>query len=366
MFEQVCAALDKTHAAGIVHRDLKPENLFVTRRDDGSIRMKILDFGIAKVVDGKTGSTKAVGTPLYMAPEQITGQARATRSETDFYAMAHIAFTVLVGRAYFEAEAERSDGLMGLMWQVHSGPTEAATARARYFGVELPPAFDAWFARGTAKDPDARFHSGAELVAGLRAALEGGDAAVVAASLPSGAVVVVPHGPPPSEPSSLVTGATAQVALTGEVPTSTTVPSTELPRSRAGLGVVAAGALAIASIGAFLALRGGEVVATSAPSESGSAPAVTGPAGGVEPPASSLAIVPAPAASSLASAFTPASSAPVASAPVVGGPQSTPGSRTGPRSNGATPPPSSTLPPIPTSKSTAAPAPTSLEWDGGR
>src|SRR4029077_21112745 len=71
---QVALALDKTHAAGIVHRDLKPENLFVTRRDDGPPCVKILDFGIAKVIaqsQATQHTTEAIGTPLYMAPEQI-------------------------------------------------------------------------------------------------------------------------------------------------------------------------------------------------------------------------------------------------------------------------------------------------------
>src|SRR5262245_48229130 len=75
LLSQAAIALDKTHAAGIVHRDLKPENLFLTSRDDGSPRLKILDFGIAKVVvDGtKTAQrTAVIGTPLYMAPEQTT------------------------------------------------------------------------------------------------------------------------------------------------------------------------------------------------------------------------------------------------------------------------------------------------------
>ena len=75
---QAALALDKTHAAGIVHRDLKPENLFLTQRDDGSPRIKVLDFGIAKVVGAahQSVTTEAVGTPLYMSPEQFRAERR--------------------------------------------------------------------------------------------------------------------------------------------------------------------------------------------------------------------------------------------------------------------------------------------------
>lgn len=72
LLHQVGLALDKTHARDVVHRDLKPENLFLTMRDDGTSCLKILDFGIAKMIDLRTHarSTRNFGTPLYMSPEQ--------------------------------------------------------------------------------------------------------------------------------------------------------------------------------------------------------------------------------------------------------------------------------------------------------
>lgn len=76
---QAALALEKTYAAGIIHRDLKPDNLFCTRRDDGSPCIKILDFGIAKIASRSSQAvqTKALGTPLYMAPEQVRVGARS-------------------------------------------------------------------------------------------------------------------------------------------------------------------------------------------------------------------------------------------------------------------------------------------------
>jgi eukaryotic-like serine/threonine-protein kinase len=67
---QTALALDRTHAASIVHRDLKPANLFLQQREDGTLRVKILDFGVAKLVaEGATaaGATRSLGTPIYMA-----------------------------------------------------------------------------------------------------------------------------------------------------------------------------------------------------------------------------------------------------------------------------------------------------------
>jgi serine/threonine protein kinase len=100
LLSQAARALDRTHAAGIVHRDLKPDNFFVTSRDDDSPRIKILDFGIAKVISDRTSAeqkTAAIGTPLYMSPEQFQGDG-AIGPRADIYALGHIAYALLTGR----------------------------------------------------------------------------------------------------------------------------------------------------------------------------------------------------------------------------------------------------------------------------
>jgi serine/threonine-protein kinase len=155
---QTALALDKTHAAGIVHRDLKPENLFVTYRDDGTPCLKILDFGVAKVVaQGTARTTRAVGTPMFMAPEQLMGEA-SIGPRADLFALAHIAYALLAGEPYWEEEAHGVDSLFPLLSKIMAGVKEAPTARARRRrGVALPAAFDAWMAKGVAKQPERRF-----------------------------------------------------------------------------------------------------------------------------------------------------------------------------------------------------------------
>ncbi|WP_437316156.1 serine/threonine-protein kinase [Sorangium sp. So ce385] len=102
---QVCRGLAAAHAAGVVHRDLKPSNLFLVRREGGSIHVKILDFGVAKVLDGadltRTGSV--VGTPQYMAPEQARGSADVD-SRADIYAVGAVLYRMLTGERPFPEE----------------------------------------------------------------------------------------------------------------------------------------------------------------------------------------------------------------------------------------------------------------------
>ena len=171
---QAARALDKTHAAGIVHRDLKPENLFLTRRDDGSPCIKILDFGIAKVVaqSGLTHGTQALGTPLYMAPEQVKGGATLGPA-VDLYAIGHIAYALLAGEAYWEEEKRSNESLYPLLMAVVAGATEPPLARAaRRRGVELPSGFDAWFTKAAAPRPEDRFEGASAAVAALGPALD--------------------------------------------------------------------------------------------------------------------------------------------------------------------------------------------------
>ena len=97
--QQAAWALDRTHAASIVHRDLKPENLFLTLREDGSPRIEILDFGVAKLIaEGATGAgaTRSLGTPLYMAPEQFRAGTMLTAA-ADIHALRLMTHTLLVG-----------------------------------------------------------------------------------------------------------------------------------------------------------------------------------------------------------------------------------------------------------------------------
>jgi serine/threonine-protein kinase len=191
---QAAVAIDKTHAHGVVHRDLKPENLFITMRDDGAPRIKILDFGIAKVLasnERTAAQTKgALGTPLYMAPEQF-GVGDVT-AETDRYALAHVAFTLLVGQPYWLPETR--EGMHAFTAKVMAGAKEPASARAGRASVRLPATIDPWFAKATSVDPSQRFASAASMIDELAAALGGAGKLdeALARTLVDGAVSATP------------------------------------------------------------------------------------------------------------------------------------------------------------------------------
>jgi serine/threonine-protein kinase len=102
--DQAAAALGEAHLQGVIHRDLKPANLFARRGEDGGLRVTVLDFGIAKVAGGKnlTATGKVMGTPSYMAPEQIRGGEPGPG--TDIYALGALAYELIAGSPPFTAE----------------------------------------------------------------------------------------------------------------------------------------------------------------------------------------------------------------------------------------------------------------------
>lgn len=225
---QAASALDKTHAAGVVHRDLKPDNFFLARRDDGSPKLKILDFGIAKVVSESgqaAAKTRILGTPMYMSPEQIRGDGDIG-PRADLHAMGHIAFTLLTGQAYWSENAA-NDQVYALMMKIVAGTPEPASVRANRFGVELPATFDDWFARATALDAHSRFESASDMVEALARAFD------------------VPYVRPVAPATSRSSGSTRALteAVRSLTPTATAGPTKPAPnRSR---GVILAVAVAV-------------------------------------------------------------------------------------------------------------------------
>ncbi|MBI4955306.1 MAG: serine/threonine protein kinase [Myxococcales bacterium] len=131
----VARALDAAHEAGIVHRDLKPDNVFITFDDDGKPAVKLLDFGIAKLlgddttVSHKTRTGAPVGTPHYMSPEQVNGLPVDRRS--DIYALGVMSFEALTGELPF-----RGTSLLQLMTQHTFG---LGSAGAGLFATVAPP-----------------------------------------------------------------------------------------------------------------------------------------------------------------------------------------------------------------------------------
>jgi serine/threonine protein kinase len=171
IFGQLCHAIGAAHAVSVVHRDLKPENIFleVPRREGVEFTVKVLDFGIAKVVaDASTRHTAAIGTPMWMAPEQTEARS-VIAPAADVWALGLIAFYLLTGRPYWRDAASP----MALMREVVLEPLETASQRAALFGVGhlIPPGFDAFFARCVVRDPNARFADARELRKHLAEAL---------------------------------------------------------------------------------------------------------------------------------------------------------------------------------------------------
>ncbi len=156
---QTALALDKTHRANIVHRDLKPENLFLCEDDDGPPKIKVLDFGIAKIIaEGGTAAnaTQAMGTPLYMAPEQFKSKSKVSPA-TDIYSLGMMAYTLLVGAPYWADEQASEANAYAFVGLVMGGPPDPPTVRALRQGFALPAAFDEWFTQATAPVPERRF-----------------------------------------------------------------------------------------------------------------------------------------------------------------------------------------------------------------
>ena len=164
---QVCSALQAVHEKKVIHRDLKPANIFLCANEEGQDFIKVLDFGISKIIGTKgvtTLTTKdnvLLGTPHFMSPEQIGGNNKAIGPWTDIFALGTILYQMVSGRPAFDA-----DTLLGLIFKVanHDPPPPSSLKS------NIPPEFDAVVARAMAKDPRARYTSMKELAMSLRRA----------------------------------------------------------------------------------------------------------------------------------------------------------------------------------------------------
>src|SRR5262249_20862599 len=149
----VADGLDFAHSKGIIHRDIKPSNIMIL--PDG--RPKIMDFGVAHFTSTTvTSSGELVGSPSYMAPEQITSSQASPR--TDLFSLAVVAYEMLTGKKCFEGES-----IAQIVHSVVSVDAPPPSSR----NPELPPRFDEVFRRALAKDPSVRFPSGSSFVAAL-------------------------------------------------------------------------------------------------------------------------------------------------------------------------------------------------------
>lgn len=158
---QVGEALAYAHRQGVIHRDIKPQNILIDR--DGNALLS--DFGIAKVIiEGTmhlTGEGTLLGTPYYMAPEQVSGQPIDGRA--DIYSLGVVLYEAFTGRRPFTADTPLSIALMHLYNPLRP---------PRQINPAIPEAIERVILKALEKDPDARYQTADEMVDNLRAALD--------------------------------------------------------------------------------------------------------------------------------------------------------------------------------------------------
>jgi eukaryotic-like serine/threonine-protein kinase len=215
---QAAGALAAAHEAGIVHRDLKPDNIFVIPDSEviGGERVKILDFGIAKLTreteDGivKTRTGTVMGSPLYMAPEQCRGAGDAD-ARADVYALGCVVYHMLCGRPPFDG-AGAGEVLAKHIYEPVLPP--------RTLVPELGPAVEAFILQCLAKKPEERFQSMSAVVATLDQLTSGrfaSGAALPAYHTPPVGVPRIPTPPPGDLPVAQSSGATTLGNSSGQV-----------------------------------------------------------------------------------------------------------------------------------------------------
>src|SRR5271166_300671 len=152
--EEIADALDYAHAQGVVHRDIKPANILVTQEGHA----KVADFGIAKLnLAHFTLPGRVLGTPAYMAPEQLSGEGSDGRS--DLFSLGVILYVMVTGHSPFQGNSATT-----VCFKVANREPIAASA----LDMTLPPQLDAVISRAMAKDPGERYQRGTELVEDLR------------------------------------------------------------------------------------------------------------------------------------------------------------------------------------------------------
>jgi serine/threonine protein kinase len=240
----IAFALEAAHDAGVIHRDLKPDNVFLVALKGNRSLVKLLDFGIAKLLGGQTGATRTqtghlLGTPAYISPEQARGYAVDHR--TDVYALGALAFEVCTGALVFEAD-NTADMIAK---QLHLTPRRASS-----LAPNLPPELDELIARMLAKDAADR-----PTLPECRAVLE--SCQVNAAVSGSGEPPIVPFGS--AAPERAFTPPSTVLSIAANVHTP--------PRTgrRARLAIVAGAVAAVVAIGIVLATRGSSVPPVVAP-----------------------------------------------------------------------------------------------------
>jgi eukaryotic-like serine/threonine-protein kinase len=288
---QAAEALAEAHAAGIVHRDLKPANLFLTTRADGSPLVKVLDFGISKaVVPGERGITRTdavMGSPGYMAPEQIRS-AKHVDQRADVWGLGVVLYELLTGKPPFDG-----DNIATLSAQiVLETPALPDTLRP-----EIPRGLAEAVARCLEKDPASRFQN----VAGLARALQPFATQASAPLVERIARIGVP-APAYAETINASTGALAAAVTAAGPGTQGAWEKSGGARGRRTafvLAVGAAGALVVA-LGAFYAGRSDRSAEPTATSEARAAavpvtsPSATAASGAPEPSERAPALTPAP------------------------------------------------------------------------
>lgn len=159
---QACVALAEAHVHGIIHRDLKPSNLFCTRRADGQLVVKVLDFGISKSIDvgasaAATATSALMGSPLYMSPEQMQSP-KDVNAQADIWALGVILHELLTGTAPFAG-----DTLPEICFKIAMNPPVPLRSRR----PDAPGQLEAIILRCLEKDRGARYPHVGELAIAL-------------------------------------------------------------------------------------------------------------------------------------------------------------------------------------------------------
>ena len=264
IFLQICAALAAAHALGIVHRDLKPENIYLVDFLGEPDFVKLLDFGIAKLLDVHEGDRKLTrtgmlfGTPEYMSPEQARGDTIDAR--VDVYAMGCILFQLVTGRVPFE-----HDNFMGVL-SMHLTEPPPVVPTDVLDSIGAPRELAGVIARALLKDRDQRFASIDELARAVRR---------VSGELPTGAGTEPPGVPAPAPAATL---GRARTEWTGKL----SIPQIDAPPPRPSRLPVVLGAVVVA--GAVAAGAGYVASRERAPSLPGAPPVAAARPAPVAPP----------------------------------------------------------------------------------